>query len=61
MNTDLIIWIKIVVIFILLGFLFYLRTKRQGEKAKADAVKEEPVSMEADSMKGESSEEDRIE
>ena len=58
---DLRTWITIVIILILLGVLFYLRTKRQGEEAKANVVEEKPMSMEENNMEGETSEEDRRE
>lgn len=43
---DTMFWIQIVLVFILLGVLFYLRTKRVGDKSKTENVKEEPMTME---------------
>ena len=58
---DLRTWITIVIILILLGVLFYLRTKRQGEEAKANVVGEKPMTMEEEGPEREVLEEDRKE
>ena len=42
-------WIMIVLILILLGVLFYLKTKRQGEESKTDVIEEEPMTMKEES------------
>ena len=43
---DIMFLIQIVLVFILLGVLFYLRTKRLGDKSKTENVEEEPMTME---------------
>lgn len=46
---DLTTWIIIVIILILLGVLFYLRTKRQGEGSRTEVIEEaEPMTIEGE-------------